>query len=123
MTGKGKRRMIKGQRVRRVCISVDKVTEAAVQALSDREHLSYSASLCALATSAALKDEGLFEVIKDVVQGAVKETLEATGYHAGLSRELARELVAGYKRPHPDYAMPSLDAGDNRLQGDVKATS
>ena len=123
MADKGLRRMRRGQRVRRVSISVDKVTEAAVQALSEREHLSYSAALCALATSAALKDADLFDHIKDVVREALKETMEATGYHPSLSRELARELVTGYKRPHPDYTMPSLDAGDNLRQSDIKATS
>ena len=76
-----------------------------------------------MATSAALKDEGLFKAIKDVVQAAVHEQMQTTGYHPGLSRELARELVTGYKRPHPDFPMPSLDEGDNRYRSDGKVTA
>ena len=123
MSGYTKRKAIKGQKVSRVTISVDAVTNAAVKALMEREGLSYSAGICALATASAFKDPGLMAAIKVVVQDGVRESLAASGYHAGFSRELAHELTTGHKRPHSDYTMPSLDDGDNRSQSDIKATS
>ena len=117
------RKQPEGQRVRPVTISVDAVTNAAVKALMEREGLSYSAGICALATASAFKDPGLMAAIKVVVQDSVRDSLAASGFHPGLSRELARELTTGHERPHPDFPMPGLDDGDNRSQPDIKATS
>ena len=121
--GYTKRKAIKGQRVRVVGVSIDAVTDCAVRVLMKREGMSFSAGLCALATASALKDSEMMAAIKVLVAGKLEETMAETGYHPGLSRELARELTTGYKRPHPDVPMPSLDTGDNRYQGEGKAVS
>ena len=117
MKGYSKRKAIKGQKGSRVTIAVDAVTNAAVKALMEREGLSYSAGICALATASAIKDPGLMAAIKVVVRDSVRDSLAASGFHPGFSRELARELTTGHKRPHPDYPMPGLDEADNLRAG------
>ena len=121
--GYTKRKAIKGQKVRIVSVGIDAVTDCAVRVLMKREGLSFSAGLCALATASALKDSDMMAAIKALVADKLAETMEDTGYHPGLSRELARELTTGHKRPHTDYPMPSLDKGDSRYQGEGKAAS
>ena len=121
--GYAKRQTIKGQRVRVQSISIDAVTDCAVHVLMEREGMSFSAGICALATAAALKDVDMMEAIKTLVVAKLAETMEETGYHPGLSRELARELTTGHKQPHTDYTMVSLDTGDKRYQGEGKAVS
>ena len=121
--GYTKRKAIKGQKVRIVSVGIDAVTDCAVRVLMEREGMSFSAALCALATASAIKDPEMMAAIKALVADKLAETMEDTGYHPGLSREIARELVTGYKRHHPDYPMPSLDAGDNRSQSDGTVAS
>ena len=117
------RTQLKGHKARAVTVSVDLVTDTIVKALMEREGGNYSAAFCALATSAGIRDEGLMAAVKVVVRDSVRDSLAASGFHPGLSRELARELTTGHKRPHPDFPMPGLDDGDNRSQGDGKVTS
>ena len=110
MKAKRLRKQPKGQRVRAVTISVDIVTDTIVQALMAREGGSFSAAICALATSAALKDADLMASVKVVVEQTVKERLEASGFHPGFSETLTREMVTGRKDPNSDY---------NQHHGDV----
>ena len=114
MKGYTKRKAIGGQKVRKMGVSIDAVTDAAVRALCTREGLSYSAALCALATDAAIRDPELMAAIKVVVAEKVHQTMKETGFHPGLSRELARELTIGYTQPHTDYPMPGLDDAERR---------
>ena len=119
----GKRRVrnqIDGHRTRVVSVSVDIVTDTIVKALMEREGGSFSASICALATDAGMRDEGLKDVVKAMVADTVRNSLEKSGFQPGFSRTLARELTTGHKRPHPDTPMPLLDAGDNRMRVDGK---
>ena len=88
-------RRVKNQRVRRVMITVDTITDAVVKALQEREGLSYSGAICAMATSTALKDPGLIKVINAVVKGSTVQRLAEKGWHPDLSRALAIELVEG----------------------------
>ena len=118
-----KRKAIKGQRVRVVSVGIDAVTDCAVRVLMKREGMSFSAGICALATASALKDSEMMAAIKALIADRLAETMEETGYHPGLSRELARELTTGHKQPHPDLPMVSLDTGDKRYQGEGKAVS
>ena len=90
-----KLRRTKNQRVRKVMITVDTITDAVVKALAERENHTYSGTICAMATSAALKDPGLLKVINDVVKGATVLRLAEKGWHPGLSRALAIEMVEG----------------------------
>ena len=91
------RKQIKGQKVRTVCIGIDAVTDCAVRVLMKREGTSFSAALCALATASAIRDEGMMAAIRELVASSVEATMADTGYHPGLSRELARELTTGHK--------------------------
>ena len=88
------RRKIKGQKVRKVCISIDTVTDAAVKALVEREGVTYSAAFCALATSAALTDNDLIEAMHKVLVGVVSERMASESWHPGLSAILTREITA-----------------------------
>ena len=97
MKGYTRRKAVKGTKAIRATVTVDRVTDTAVKALCEREPMSYSAALCALATSAAIQDPGLMAAIKAVIAESVHQTMADGGYHAGLSRELARELTAGHK--------------------------
>ena len=90
-----RKRQIKNQPMRKVMITVDTITDAVVKALQEREGLSFSGALCALATSAALKDPGLIKVINAVVKGSTVQRLAEKGWHPDLSRALAIELVEG----------------------------
>ena len=114
MKGYKQRKAISGQRATRVTISVDAVTDVAVRTLMAREALSYSAGICALATDAAIRDVELMAAIKVVVADKVHETMAETGFHPGLSREIARELVTGHREPHEDYTMPGIDEAEER---------
>ena len=109
MKGYKQRKAISGQRATRVTISVDAVTDVAVRTLMARESLSYSAGICALATAAAITDGELMAAIKIVVANKVHDTMADAGFHPGLSREIARELVTGHSKPHVDYPTPGLD--------------
>ena len=109
MKGYAKRKKIPGQAGTRVTIAVDKVTHVAVKALMERDGLSYSAGICALATASAIREPELMAVIKAMIADSVRDSMDDTGYHPALSRELARELVTGHTQPHPDYPMPGLD--------------
>ena len=90
-----RKRQIKNQPMRKVMITVDTITDAVVKALQEREGLSFSGALCALATSAALKDPALQKVIYGVVQAATAERLASRGWHPDLSKALAHQLVEG----------------------------
>ena len=109
-----KRKVIRGALVRKVTVSIDAVTDTAIKALCEREGLSFSAAFCALATEAAIRDPQLMSAIKKVVAERVHETMASSGYHPGLTREIARELVTGYREPHEDYAMPRIDEAEKR---------
>ena len=90
------KRRIKGHPAHKVAVSVDPIADAAVRRLMERESLSYSGALCALATHAALGDKDLFEHIKAVVvRPAVKEKMARDGWHPSLSAVVAKELVTG----------------------------
>ena len=90
-----KLRRTKNQRVRKVMITVDTITDAVVKALAERENHTYSGTICAMATSSALKDPGLLKVINEVVKGATVLRLAEKGWHPDLSRALAIEMVEG----------------------------
>ena len=80
-------------------ITVDTITDAVVKALQEREGLSYSAAICAMTTNTALKDAGLVKVINTIVKGSTEQRLAENGWHPGLSRMLAIELVQGTEEP------------------------
>ena len=90
-----RKRQTKNQPMRKVMITVDTITDAVVKALAERENHTYSGTICAMATSAALKDPGLLKVINGVVKGATVLRLAEKGWHPGLSRALAIEIVEG----------------------------
>ena len=90
-----KRRRVKDTPAHKITIAVDVVANAAVVALMERERLTFSGAICALATSAALRDPGLAQAMKVVLTDAVREKLDRDGWHPGLSATLATALVTG----------------------------
>ena len=89
-----KRREIKGHKVRKVTVSIDPVTDAAIKGLVEREGVTYSAAICALATSAALTDNDLIEAMHKVLVGVVSERMASESWHPGLSAILTHEITA-----------------------------
>ena len=87
------RRRVKGFASVKLAVSVDVLTDAAVRALMEREGLTYSGALCALATSAALQDDELRSAIKQRVEQAVAERVARDGWTPGLSEMLSKELL------------------------------
>ena len=64
MAGYKKRKAVKGQRTRRVNVSVDSITDAATQVKARRDGTSFSAALCQLAMTAVINDPELMVAIK-----------------------------------------------------------
>lgn len=88
-----RRRIIKGLPVRKVRISLDVVTASAVDAMVERDGVSFSRALCALATAAAVTDPELMAAIKATMQTVVLKIIAAKGWHPGLSEEIAKEVT------------------------------
>ena len=89
------RRRSKANPVRRVVVSVDRVTDAAVKAAMKHDGVTYSAAICGLATATALRHPVLEAAIRDVIKESVADRLEREGWTPGLSRMLSRELTGG----------------------------
>ena len=89
MAGLRRRRSIKGQKTRRVNVSVDSVTDAAIQVKARRDGTSFSAAMCQLATSGMVHEEGLMDAIKLEAIAVIKASLIETGYEEGFAHALA----------------------------------
>ena len=91
---KRQRRSKVGQ-MRRITVSVDPITHAAVKAVMENENANYSQAICALATSAALTNPVTSKAIGKVTREATIKRMERDGWSPGLSEMLARELITG----------------------------
>ena len=78
-------------------ITVDGVTDIAAKVVMRKEGVSYSAAICALATSAALQDESCMAEIRLWLLERVGDKLTKEGWHPGLSASLSREIITGHK--------------------------
>ena len=76
---------------------MDAVTDIAVKVVMRKEGVSYSAAICALATSAALHDEDCMKEIRLWLLERVGDKLTKEGWHPGLSASLSREIIMGHK--------------------------
>lgn len=89
------RRQIPGLPTKKVQVSLDVVTVAAVRAAMERDGVNFSRALSALATMAAVTDPVLFQAIKEALEKVALERVAARGWHPGLSAALAQEIVTG----------------------------
>ena len=78
--------------IRKVGVSVDAVTDAAVTVVMEREGLTYSAALCSLTTNAALHDDDCMDAMRKVVFEHVRTILETGGWHPGLFDALSSNV-------------------------------
>ena len=76
-------------------VTIDPITMAAVSAVVEREGLTFSAALCQMAVSAGMRQPYVAERVREVVEAETRERMERDGWHPGLSRDLARELLTG----------------------------
>ena len=89
MAGYKKRKAVKGQRTRRVNVSIDSITDAATQVKARRDGTSFSAALCQLAMTAVINDPELMTAIKIEAIEVMKSSLLATGYDPEFANALA----------------------------------
>ena len=92
-----KRPTIAGQRVRKVTVAVDLITDCAIKVKTKLEGKSYSAALCELTMTAALNDPVLVVEIKRAAFEGVRANLIETGYHEGLAHALASNFSTAPK--------------------------
>lgn len=120
-----RRPRLKGHKVRKLKVSIDAATDAAVCALVARTGLGYSTAFCALASSAALKDHGLANAMMAVfrqpedemstlLDGVIVTDIYATGESELRHRECVgpAEIIEG-QSPSPN-AEPNGGEMDQR---------
>ena len=90
---KKERRQIRGLPAKVVAVSLDVVALAAVNAMVERDDVSFSRAISALVTAAAVTDPTLMAAIRKALQDVVLEKMSKTGWHPGLAEELAKEVV------------------------------
>ena len=96
---------VKGRHTVKNSITVDVVTDAAVKAYAQREGLPFSRAFCALATSAALTDSGLKEVIRDVVAEVVYEQVAIVGDTPEMREAVAQEVLGPFNKAYMGLGM------------------
>ena len=101
MAGLKRRRSIKGQKTRRVNVSVDTITDAAIQVKARRDGTSFSMAMCALATSGMTHDPDLMIAIKQECFAVIRASLIETGYEEGLAHALVVNNL-----PAPEEVVP-----------------
>ena len=79
----------------KILVGVDPVTLAAVNAVVQEEGLTFSAAICQMATAAGLQKKYVADKVRELVEVKTRERMERDGWHPGLSRVLARELLTG----------------------------
>ena len=79
----------------RINVMIDPITKVAVDAVVEREGLTFSAALCQMAVWAGMRQPYVAERVREVVAQETRERMERDGWHPGLSRDLARELLTG----------------------------
>ena len=79
----------------KILIVVDPVTLTAVNAVMEKGNLSFSLAICQMAVTAGMQKKYVADQVRHVVEAKTRERMEEKGWHPGLSRDLARELLTG----------------------------
>ena len=79
----------------KILVGVDPVTLTAVQAVMEKEGLTFSAAICQMAVTAGMQKKYIADQVNHLVEEKTRERMEEQGWHPGLSRDLARELLTG----------------------------
>ena len=79
----------------KILVGVDPVTKVAVKAVMEKENLTFSMAICQMAVAAGMQKKYVADQVRDLVEVKTRERMEENGWHPGLSRDLALELLTG----------------------------